>query len=61
MSEIEIVKQGLETEGNEFQKETITAWNDYQETGLHVTAEEAAAWLDTWGTADESKAPICHK
>jgi predicted transcriptional regulator len=25
--------------------EALAAWSDYQATGLHVTAEEADAWL----------------
>lgn len=44
-----------------FRKETIAAWNDYQATGLHVTADEASDWLDSWGTNQETEAPACHK
>jgi len=59
----EAIKQYLDREEkrDQFRRETIAAWNDYQETGLHITADEAIAWLDTWGTADEIEAPICHK
>lgn len=36
------------------------AWLDYQETGLHLTGAEIFAWLDTWGTENETEAPECH-
>lgn len=44
-----------------FRQQAMQAWEDYQETGLHVTADEAIAWLDTWGEDDEKAAPACHK
>jgi predicted transcriptional regulator len=50
-----------EEKRDQFRKETIAAWNDYQETGLHVTADEVSDWLDTWRTDKETEAPICHK
>lgn len=50
-----------EEKRDQFRKETIAAWNNYQETGLHVTADEVSDWLDTWGTDKETEAPICHK
>ncbi len=28
-----------------FQQEALTAWDAFQATGLHVTAEEANAWM----------------
>jgi predicted transcriptional regulator len=44
-----------------FRQDTLKAWEDYQETGLHVTAAEADAWLSTWGSEAELPAPVCHK
>lgn len=44
-----------------FRQETLKAWEEYQETGLYVTAEEVTAWLETWGELDEKAAPVCHK
>ena len=44
-----------------FRQDAINAWNEYQETGLHVTGDEVIAWLDTWGEENEKAAPICHK
>lgn len=36
------------------------AWHEYEETGLHVTGDEAIAWLETWGAEGEKDAPKCH-
>ena len=44
-----------------FRQGAINAWNEYQETGLHVTGDEVIAWLDTWGEENEKAAPVCHK
>ena len=44
-----------------FRQDTLKAWEDYQETGLHATATEVDAWLSTWGTEAELPAPACHK
>ncbi|TVO57613.1 MULTISPECIES: CopG family ribbon-helix-helix protein [Denitromonas] len=44
-----------------FRQDTLKAWNEYQETGLHGTADEVEAWLASWGTDDESPAPEWHK
>lgn len=44
-----------------FRQETFNAWNEYQETGLHTTAEAVDAWLTSWGGEDELPAPVCHK
>jgi predicted transcriptional regulator len=44
-----------------FRQDTIKAWDEYQETGLHATAAEVDTWLASWGTEDELPAPICHK
>lgn len=44
-----------------FRQGTIKAWEDFQETGLHATAEEVDAWLAGWGTENELPVPRCHK
>ena len=41
--------------------DTLNAWEEYQATGPHATADEVEKWLSTWGTDDESAAPECHK
>ena len=42
-------------------RDTLNAWDEFQATGLHATADEVEEWLSTWGTDDESAAPECHK
>lgn len=44
-----------------FRQDTLKAWEDYRNTGLHATAEEVEAWLANWGTDNELPAPTCHK
>ena len=41
-------------------QDALQAWQEYEETGLHVTGDEAIAGLDTWGTEEEKEAPQCH-
>lgn len=42
-------------------QDTIQAWNEFQATGLHATADEVGTWLATWGTDGEQPAPECHE
>ncbi|OOG75022.1 CopG family ribbon-helix-helix protein [Sinorhizobium sp. A49] len=42
-------------------QDTVNAWEEFQATGLHATADEVGKWLSTWGMDDESAAPECHK
>ena len=44
-----------------FRRDTLDAWQEFQETGLHVSLEEADQWLAGWGTEIEGGAPACHK
>lgn len=44
-----------------FRSETLEAWETFQETGLHATAEEVDRWLASWGTENELPTPKCHK
>ncbi len=39
----------------------LKAWNDFQETGLHLTFDEVADWLKSWGTDEEKAEPECHR
>jgi predicted transcriptional regulator len=43
-----------------WERESLEALKELDETGLHVTGEEVIAWLETWGTDDEKPAPECH-
>jgi predicted transcriptional regulator len=45
---------------NTLRKEALSAWIDYQATGLHLTGKEVQDWLATWGTPEEYEIPQCH-
>lgn len=47
----------LEQGQDNLRKETLSAWAEFQATGLHVTAEEVEKWLASWGTDNELPAP----
>ena len=59
----EAVKQYLDREEKRevFRQDTLNAWTEFQETGMHIDAAEAIAWLETWGEEDEAPPPECHK
>ena len=43
-----------------FQQEAMTAWQNFQQNGLHLTGDEVVNWLDLWGTDKEMEMPQCH-
>ena len=43
-----------------FKQEAIRAWEQYQQTGLHVTLEEADAWLAKLEAGEKAEPPKCH-
>ncbi|MDN5753116.1 MAG: CopG family ribbon-helix-helix protein [Nitrosospira sp.] len=43
-----------------FHREAMESWAEFQETGLHITLDEVSAWLETWGTDAETELPKCH-
>ena len=43
-----------------WERDSLEALKEMDETGLHVTGEEVIAWLQSWGTDDEKPAPECH-
>lgn len=43
-----------------FRQDGIRAWNEYQATGLHVTFEEADAWLAKLEAGQDVEPPACH-
>lgn len=59
----EAVAQYVEREEKReaLRRDTLEAWEEFQETGLHATAEEVDRWLASWGADDEVPAPECHK
>ena len=43
-----------------FRQDTIKAWDEYRATGLHVSAEEADAWLAQLEQGKDVEPPECH-
>ncbi|TDM08654.1 MAG: CopG family transcriptional regulator [Ideonella sp. MAG2] len=43
-----------------FRQDTLKAWEEYRATGLHVTAEEAEAWLAQLEEGKDIDPPPCH-
>ncbi len=43
-----------------WRQEGIRAYNDFQMAGLHVTGEEADAWLARLESGDHAEMPECH-
>ena len=44
-----------------FHMDGMAAWAEYQATGLHVTGEEADAWLAQLETGRKAKPPKAHR
>lgn len=44
-----------------FKRDALAAWDEYQATGLHVTGEEAEAWLRKLAAGKRVKPPKPHK
>lgn len=59
----EAIREYVEREENResFKQEALDSWEAYQETGLHVTGQEAREWLNRWGTDKETEIPKCHE
>ena len=59
---LEAIRQYVEREEKReaFRQDAITAWNEYQATGLHVTKEEADAWLAKLEAGKNVEPPECH-
>ncbi|PSO09596.1 transcriptional regulator [Sphingobium sp. AEW4] len=43
-----------------FRQDAIQAWDEYQQTGLHLTLEEADAWLAKLEAGEDAEPPKCH-
>ena len=43
-----------------WRQEGIAAWEEYQRTGLHLTGDEADAWLAELANGNEVEPPKCH-
>lgn len=60
---LEAIEQYVEREEarESFKQEALASWAAYKETGRHLTGQEVRAWLNIWGTDDETAAPERHK
>jgi predicted transcriptional regulator len=56
----EAITQFIEREeaAERFRQETLAAWEEYRQTGISVPNDDIMAWLDSWETDDEQKAPL---
>jgi predicted transcriptional regulator len=43
-----------------YERQAISAYENLQATGLHVTADELKAWAKSLNTAEPKQMPICH-
>jgi predicted transcriptional regulator len=44
-----------------FRQDTLKAWEEYRTTGMHVTADEAEAWLAQLAEGNDTEPPECHE
>ena len=58
----EAIEQYVEREEKreQFRHDALAAWTYYQTTGLHVTAEEADAWMAKLEAGKDAAPPKCH-
>ena len=49
-----------EEQREQMRQDALAAWKEYQATGLHVTAEEADAWLAKLEAGEDVDPPTCH-
>ena len=43
-----------------FRQDALRAWDTYQESGLHLTLEEADDWLAKLEAGNDVESPKCH-
>lgn len=58
----EAIRQYVEREEarESFKAEALASWARFQEDGRHLTGQEAADWLNSWGSEAEQPRPPCH-
>ena len=58
----EAIREYVEREEKreQFRQDALKAWREFQETGLHVTADEADAWLAKLAEGQDVEPPECH-
>jgi predicted transcriptional regulator len=43
-----------------FLQDAVTAWEDYERTGLHLTQKEADIWMAKLEAGEDAPIPECH-
>jgi predicted transcriptional regulator len=58
----EAIEQYVEREEKreQFRRDALAAWTHHQTTGVHVSAEEADAWLAKLEAGKDAAPPKCH-
>nr|WP_241391373.1 MULTISPECIES: ribbon-helix-helix protein, CopG family [Serratia]ULG12097.1 CopG family transcriptional regulator [Serratia entomophila]ULG12390.1 CopG family transcriptional regulator [Serratia entomophila]ULG16024.1 CopG family transcriptional regulator [Serratia proteamaculans]ULG18423.1 CopG family transcriptional regulator [Serratia proteamaculans]ULG19600.1 CopG family transcriptional regulator [Serratia proteamaculans] len=46
-----------EEKRSQSRKEALAAWQEYQDTGEHIAADEIIVWLESWGSGQERGMP----
>lgn len=49
-----------EEQKEKLRHDALAAWAHYEQTGLHVTGEEADAWLARLEAGEDAAIPECH-
>ena len=59
---LEAIQQYVEREEKReaFKQDALRAWESYQRTGLHLTFEEADAWLAKLEAGEDAELLKCH-
>ncbi len=59
---LEAIRQYVDREEKResFRQDGIAAWREYQTTGLHLTLDEADAWLASLEAGEDVEPPPCH-
>jgi len=51
---------GQEEMREQLRADALNAWTEYQQTGLHLTSEEADVWLAKLEAGEDAEPPECH-
>ncbi|POF30184.1 CopG family ribbon-helix-helix protein [Roseibium marinum] len=43
-----------------FKQDTLRAWEEYKQTGMHLTGEEVDDWLKKLEAGEDAELPACH-
>jgi hypothetical protein len=49
------------SEREQFLQNALAAWNDYHSTSLHITGEEADAWMESLEVGEDASPPQLHE